>query len=219
VEEVLGVAESAQPPEASTSHFHGQKLDIKVAGFGGQGMLLLGQILAEMGMRDHLEVSWLPSYGPEMRSGSAHCHVCLSKERIGSPLISHPDVLIAMNEISLRKFAPSMKSGGLVLYNRESLPEGFEAPGAHVVCVPASALADGLGSSKVANVIMLGALLAETNFLPAKTAWAAIETMVGAYKKDMLALNRRALAAGSDFIFEKVEVGPVSGPDGYCEVC
>jgi 2-oxoisovalerate ferredoxin oxidoreductase beta subunit len=220
VEEVLGVAESAQPTEASTaSHFHGQKLDIKVAGFGGQGVLLLGQILAEMGMRDGLEVSWLPSYGPEMRSGSAHCHVCLSKERIGSPLISHPDVLIAMNEISLRKFAPEVKSGGLILYNRESLPADFTPPPAHVVCVPASALADTLGSSKVANAVMLGALLAETNFLPEKIAWAAIEAMVGAYKKDMLTLNRRALAAGSDFIFEKVEVGPVPGPDGYCEVC
>ncbi len=220
VEEVLGVAEFAQPTEASTaSHFHGQKLDIKVAGFGGQGVLLLGQILAEMGMRDNLEVSWLPSYGPEMRSGSAHCHVCLSKERIGSPLISHPDVLIAMNEISLRKFAPEVRSGGLILYNREALPADFAPPQAHVACVPASALADGLGSSKVANVVMLGALLAETNFLPAKVAWAAIEAMVGAHKKDMLTLNRRALAAGSDFIFEKVEVGPVPGPDGYCEVC
>ena len=88
-----------------------------------------------------------------------------------------------------------------------------------MVCIPASALADGLGSQKVANVVMLGALLAETNFLPEKIAWAAIEAMVGAYKKDMLALNRRALATGSDFIFEKVEVGPVPGPDGYCEVC
>jgi 2-oxoisovalerate ferredoxin oxidoreductase beta subunit len=220
VEEVLGVAQSAQPTEASTaSHFHGQKLDLKVAGFGGQGVLLLGQIIAEMGMRDGLEVSWLPSYGPEMRSGSAHCHVCLSKERVGSPLIEHPDVLIAMNEISLRKFAPAVKSGGLILYNRESLPEGFEATGAHLVCVPAAELADRLGSPKVANVVMLGALLAETNFLPAKTAWTAIEEMIGSYKKDMLELNRRALAAGSDFIFEKVEVGPVPGPDGYCEVC
>ena len=193
--------------------------EIIFAGFGGQGVLLLGIVLAEMGMRENLEVSWLPSYGPEMRSGSAHCHVCLSKERIGSPLISHPDVVIAMNEISLRKFAPEVKSGGLILYNREALPADFTPPPAHVVCVPASALADSLGSSKVANVVMLGALLAETNFLPEKIAWAAIEAMVGTYKKDMLALNRRALAAGSGFIFEKVEVGPVPGPDGYCEVC
>ena len=91
---------------------------MKIAGFGGQGVLLLGQLLTEMGMREGLEVSWLPSYGPEMRSGSAHCHVCLSKERVGSPLISHPDALVAMNEISLRKFAAQVKSGGLILYNQ-----------------------------------------------------------------------------------------------------
>jgi hypothetical protein len=77
-------------------HFAGLRLNI--AGFGGQGALLLGQILAEMGMREGSEVSWLPSYGPEMRGGSAHCYVCLSKERVGSPLLEHPDVLIAMNE-------------------------------------------------------------------------------------------------------------------------
>ncbi len=78
---------------------------MKLAGFGGQGILLMGQLLAEMGLREHMEVSWLPSYGPEMRSGSAHCHVMLSHDRIGSPLISQPEVLVAMNELSLRKFA------------------------------------------------------------------------------------------------------------------
>lgn len=219
VAEVLEL-ESAQSTETRnpSSHFHGQKLDIKVAGFGGQGVLLLGQLLAEMGMRERLEVSWLPSYGPEMRSGSAHCHVCLSKERIGSPLISQPDVLIAMNEISLRKFARQVKTGGLILYNREALPEGFSAPtGVHIACVPASEMADKLGAQKVANVVMLGALVAETDFLPEKLAAGTVEAMVGAYKKDMVELNRRALAAGRDFIFEKVEVGPVAGPDGYCE--
>ena len=78
---------------------------MKFAGFGGQGILLMGQLLAEMGLREQMEVSWLPSYGPEMRSGSAHCYVTFSHERIGSPLISHPDVFVAMNELSLRKFA------------------------------------------------------------------------------------------------------------------
>src|SRR5579862_4682563 len=89
---------------------HFAELGIKIAGFGGQGVLLLGQVLAEMGMREGLEVSWLPSYGPEMRSGSAHCHVCLSKERIGSPVLSRPKVLIAMNESSLRKSPPAAPS-------------------------------------------------------------------------------------------------------------
>jgi 2-oxoisovalerate ferredoxin oxidoreductase beta subunit len=101
-------------------HYH--DLGIKIAGFGGQGVLLLGQLLAEMGMREGLEVSWLPSYGPEMRSGSAHCHVCLSKDRIGSPVLSRPGVLIAMNEISLRKFYSQIAPGGTIIYGRDHLP-------------------------------------------------------------------------------------------------
>ena len=109
-------------------HHHFRHLGIKIAGFGGQGVLLLGQLLAEMGMREGLEVSWLPSYGPEMRSGSAHCHVCLSKDRIGSPVLSRPDVLIAMNEISLRKFAAQVAPGGTIIYGREQLPEDFPSP-------------------------------------------------------------------------------------------
>ena len=125
----------------------------------------MGQLLAEMGLREHMEVSWLPSYGPEMRSGSAHCHVSLSHERIGSPLISQPEVLIAMNELSLHKFAPSVASGGLILYNHTKLPAGFDVPQARVVCVPASEIADRLGSAKVANVVMLAALLEETECL------------------------------------------------------
>ena len=124
------------------------------------------------------EVSWLPSYGPEMRSGSAHCHVCLSKERIGSPLVTHPEVLVAMNEQSLRKFAPTVAPGGLILYNRDSLPEDVVIAHARVICVPAAEIADRLGSAKVANVVMLGALLEETECLSPETAMAVIETMV-----------------------------------------
>ena len=96
-----------------------------IAGFGGQGVLLLGEFLAEMGMRESMEVSWLPAYGPEMRSGSAHCYVCLANERIGSPLSRRPDVLIAMNEISLHKFAANVTNGGTILYNRDSTAAGF----------------------------------------------------------------------------------------------
>ncbi len=149
---------------------HFRDYSIKIAGFGGQGVLLLGQLLTEMGMREGLEVSWLPSYGPEMRSGSAHCHVCLSKERIGSPLVSHPDVLIAMNEISLRKFASQVSPGGLILYNRDSLPADFTLPQARIICIPASEIADKLGSTKVTNIVLMGALLEETECLSPATA-------------------------------------------------
>ena len=113
VPEVLELANAKPRRDARRAGTSAPRSDIstiKIAGFGGQGVLLLGQLLAEMGMREGLEVSWLPSYGPEMRSGSAHCHVCLSQERIGSPLVSHPDVLIAMNEVSLRKFAAQVRA-------------------------------------------------------------------------------------------------------------
>jgi len=196
-----------------THPHHFRDNTIKIAGFGGQGVLLLGQLLTEMGMREGLEVSWLPSYGPEMRSGSAHCHVCLSKERIGSPLISHPDVLIAMNEISLRKFASQISPGGLILYNRDSLPADFAIPQARVFCIPAAEIADKLGSTKVTNIVLLGALLEETECLSPATAMGVLETKIK--KVDLLEIDRQALAAGRNFIDTSVRVGAVSQPDGF----
>ncbi|MGB7555187.1 MAG: 2-oxoacid:acceptor oxidoreductase family protein [Candidatus Korobacteraceae bacterium] len=213
VAEVLGVGGSEAKEPANGRHRHTRELTVKIAGFGGQGILLMGQLLAEMGLREHMEVSWLPSYGPEMRSGSAHCHVSLSHERIGSPLISQPEVLIAMNELSLHKFAPSVVSGGLILYNNTKLPEGFSAPQARVVCVPASEIADRLGSAKVANVVMLAALLEETECLPTESAIAVLEATVKNPK--LLELDRQAIKAGRDYVDTEVEVGAVAQPDGY----
>jgi 2-oxoisovalerate ferredoxin oxidoreductase beta subunit len=220
IPEVLEISSSGggalprqEGPEVRPPTHHFQEFSIKVAGFGGQGVLLLGQLLTEMGMREGLEVSWLPSYGPEMRSGSAHCHVCLSKERIGSPLISHPDVLVAMNEISLRKFAPQVAPGGLILYNQSRLPQDFQLPQARVICIPASEMADKLGSTKATNIILMGALLEETECLLAATAEGVLKTKIK--KVEMLEINRRALAAGREFIDNYVRVGAVSQPDGF----
>jgi 2-oxoisovalerate ferredoxin oxidoreductase beta subunit len=216
VAEALGI--EAEEPSAArpAAHQHPssfRQMNIKVAGFGGQGVLVLGQLLTEMGMREGLDVSWLPSYGPEMRSGSAHCHVCLSKERIGSPLISRPDVLIAMNELSLRKFASTVPAEGLILYNRDRLPEGFEAPEAKIIPIPASEIADKLGSAKVANVVMLGALLEETECLASQTAAGVIESKLK--KASLLEANRKALEAGREFIEKQVWVGAETQADGF----
>jgi 2-oxoisovalerate ferredoxin oxidoreductase beta subunit len=200
-------------PNLPKHQHHFKEFDIKVAGFGGQGVLLLGQLLTEMGMREGLEVSWLPSYGPEMRSGSAHCHVCLSTERIGSPVISHPDVLIALNEVSLRKFASQVAPGGLILYNRDRLPADFPLPQARIICLPASEVADKLGSTKATNIVMLGALLEETECLLATTAEGVLKTKIK--KVEMMETNRKALAAGREFIDNYVRVGAVSQPDGF----
>jgi len=166
-----------------------------------------------MGLREQMEVSWLPSYGPEMRSGSAHCHVTLSHERIGSPLISHPDVLVAMNELSLRKFASGVVPGGLILYNADQLPADFKVTHARVICIPVSEMADQIGSAKVANVVMLGALLEETGCLPTDTAIDVLEQSVK--NKKLLELDRKAIAVGRDYIDTTVEVGAVAQPDGY----
>jgi Pyruvate/2-oxoacid:ferredoxin oxidoreductase gamma subunit len=166
-----------------------------------------------MGVREGLEVSWLPSYGPEMRSGSAHCHVCLSRERIGSPLVSRPGVLIAMNEISLRKFAPQVAEHGLILYNGSAPPADFEAPDARVACIPASEIADKLGFAKAANIVLLGALLEETGCLEPAAALAAIGAKVK--KPEVLEINRQALDAGRQFVDQKVWVGPEPQADGF----
>ncbi|HEV2399309.1 MAG TPA: 2-oxoacid:acceptor oxidoreductase family protein [Candidatus Sulfotelmatobacter sp.] len=190
-------------------------LGIKIAGFGGQGVLLLGQLLAEMGMREGLEVSWLPSYGPEMRSGSAHCHICLSKDRIGSPLLSRPDVLIAMNEISLRKFASQVANGGTIIYGRDKLPEDLSITNAQVVCIPASEIADKLGSAKVANVVIMGALLEETECLASSTAMKVLEAKVK--NPTLLELDRKALDAGRLYIDHTVAIGAVTQADGFAQ--
>ena len=199
----------------STFHHHYRELGIKIAGFGGQGVLLLGQLLAEMGMREGLEVSWLPSYGPEMRSGSAHCHVWLSKERIGAPLVAYPQVLVAMNEMSLRKFASEVPLGGIILYGRDQLPEDFSISQAQVICIPASEIADRLGSAKVANVVMAGALLEATECLHAATAMKVLEAKVK--NADLLELDRQALEAGRIYVDRHVAVGAVTQADGFTQ--
>ncbi len=166
-------------------------------------------------MREGLEVSWLPSYGPEMRSGSAHCHVCLSKERIGSPVLTRPDVLVAMNEVSLRKFAPQVASGGTILYAGERLPEDISIAQAQVLCIPAAAIADRLGSAKVANVVMMGALLEETDCLSSDTAMRVLETKVK--NAALLEIDRKALDAGRNFVDHTALIGAITQADGFAQ--
>jgi 2-oxoisovalerate ferredoxin oxidoreductase beta subunit len=185
---------SDEKPVPATNTEPHSDLRLNIAGFGGQGVLLLGQILAEMGMRGGREVSWLPSYGPEMRSGSAHCYVCLCQERVGSPLVEHPDVLIAMNEISLHKFAKQVGPHGTVLYNSSKLPAGFPAQAAMIYCVPASEIADRLGTTKATNMVMLGALLELTHTLPKESALAVLRAKVRNQK--LLAVDFQAIDEG-----------------------
>ncbi|MDZ7267710.1 MAG: 2-oxoacid:acceptor oxidoreductase family protein [candidate division KSB1 bacterium] len=171
---------------------------MKIAGFGGQGILFAGVTLAEAGMRIGRHVSWLPSYGPEMRGGTANCHVIISNEKIGSPLVSESDVLIAMNRPSLEKFQAEVRPGGLVLYNRSLIAGVTLRDEVQVVAVPATEIADALGNTKVANVVMLGAYLELSKLLPEEVVLAVLNQKAKS-RPALAELNARALAAGQNF--------------------
>jgi 2-oxoisovalerate ferredoxin oxidoreductase beta subunit len=173
-------------------------LRIKVAGFGGQGVLMLGQVLAEAGLDAGLEVSWLPSYGPEMRSGTSNCHVRLSTAPIDSPLVSKPNVLIALNEPSLRKFMNAVDRGGWVLYNGELIPSDLVRTGVNVIARPFTQMADALGDARAGNIVALGALLETMDVLTADQIDGAFERLVKTQR--WLELDRRALACGRECV-------------------
>ncbi len=195
---ILGLTDGAG--RATVPGVRREPLDvrIKIAGFGGQGVLLLGEILAEAGMNAGLEVSWLPSYGPEMRSGTSNCQVRISTLQVDSPLVSRPNVLLALNEPSLRKFLATVEPGGRVFYNGAALPEDCRRPGLTITALPFTALADKLGEPRAGNVVMLGALLAATSILPAEPVDGALQRLVKS--PQWLDLDRRALALGREAV-------------------
>ncbi|MCL1855674.1 MAG: 2-oxoacid:acceptor oxidoreductase family protein [Clostridia bacterium] len=170
------------------------ELQLLIAGFGGQGVLLLGSLLAKAAMTEGREVSWIPSYGPEMRGGEAHCAVVISDEPIGSPLVTEPGVLVAMNRPGLVKFMPAIPAGGLLLHNA-SLTQGV--PIRHdirAIPVPCNDLAETLHNSRVANMVMLGALQAATGLVSDRALTAALADWLGDGEKARL--NEEALLLG-----------------------
>ncbi|MFP5236721.1 MAG: 2-oxoacid:acceptor oxidoreductase family protein [Acidobacteriota bacterium] len=188
---ILGICETEEPVRIAAESVN---LQVRIAGFGGQGVLLLGELLAEAGLASGLEVSWLPSYGPEMRSGTSNCHVRISSEPIDSPLVTEPNVLIAMNEPSLRKFAAHHRPGAWVLYNGKALPEDFQVESARAVALPFTQIADGLGDARAGNMVALGALLEITGQLPETAVEQALRRLVRSER--WLELDRRAIECG-----------------------
>jgi 2-oxoisovalerate ferredoxin oxidoreductase beta subunit len=193
---ILGVANGDGAAASEARPARALDVRIRVAGFGGQGVLMLGEVLAEAGLDAGYEVSWLPSYGPEMRSGTSNCHVRLSSRPIDSPLVSRPDVLLALNEPSLRKFLPGVVPGGLVLYNSEHLPEDCARPDVRMVAMPFTELADQLGNSKAANIVMMGALLETMDLLDQERVIGALRRKVKSQK--WFDLDLAALAKGRE---------------------
>jgi 2-oxoisovalerate ferredoxin oxidoreductase beta subunit len=167
---------------------------IKIAGFGGQGVLSLGVILATAAMKEGFHASWLPSYGPEMRGGAAHCHVILADKEIGTPLVDFPNVLIAMNGPSLSVFESQVRTGGLIVYDSSLVKDPSRCPRKEWLGVPASEIAQQLGEPKVANLVALGALLARTSLLGRDSIHGAIDEVVS--QDSLRLLNRKALERG-----------------------
>ncbi|MBL8236843.1 MAG: 2-oxoacid:acceptor oxidoreductase family protein [Bryobacterales bacterium] len=178
---------------------------IKVAGFGGQGVLLLGELLAEAGLQAGLSVSWLPSYGPEMRSGTSHCHVRLSSEEVDSPLVTNPNVLIALNEPSLRKFLHTVEPGGWVFFNGDAIPADCARADVRAVALPMTSLAvQTAGDAKATNMVMLGVVQQALHLLPAAAVDQAMHSLI--HSERWLAIDHMALNAGSHRYQERCHV-------------
>ena len=171
-------------------------LNIVFAGFGGQGILFAGKVVAYAGLIEGRELSWLPSYGPEMRGGTANCSICLSDEPIGSPLVTNPNVLIAMNRPSLDKFVNEVEPGGTILLDSSLIDERVERDDVTVFYVPASKLAEENGLKGLANIILVGKLRKELAFCTEETLDKALQKCIPARKEDMLVFNRKALEIG-----------------------
>ncbi len=172
---------------------------IIIAGFGGQGVLMLGKLLAYAGMKEGLNVTWLPSYGPEMRGGTANCHAIISDGLIGAPIVTEATCVIAMSLPSLDKFESFALPGGWVLVNSSLVPRSPRRTDVQVLSIPVNDIAHEQGSPKVANVVMLGAYLALSHAVPKESVVAAIEDVLGPTKRHLLAINLNALEAGIAF--------------------
>lgn len=170
-----------------------------LSGFGGQGILFAGKFIAYKGLTDGKQVSWLPSYGPEMRGGTASCSVIISDEAVGSPIISNPDILVAMNLPSLDKFEKSVVSGGIILADSTLIERKVERDDVTVYYIPATRLASENGFPTLANMILMGKLLEVLGEFNTDDMKVALSKVISAKRADMLETNLKALELGAKF--------------------
>lgn len=170
--------------------------EILLAGFGGQGVLFAGKILAYCGLMDSKELSWLPSYGPEMRGGTANCSVCISDQPIGSPLVLTPDILIAMNQPSFDKFVTEVRPGGKVFYDSTLIEAEQTRTDIEYFAIPSSKLADDNELKGGSNIILLGKVIKETSLFSLETMKKGIEKVVPPSKAHLIGNNFKAIEIG-----------------------
>lgn len=173
-------------------------LNVLFAGFGGQGILFAGKVMAYASLMEGKELSWLPSYGPEMRGGTASCSVCISDSTIGSPLVVNPDVLVAMNLPSLEKFENDVVPGGTIIIDSSIVKKEVARTDVKVIRIDASRIAEENGLKGEANMVILGRLFKETGFCTAENLDLGLQKSIPAKKANLLDSNRKAISLGSE---------------------
>ncbi|MFA7621188.1 MAG: 2-oxoacid:acceptor oxidoreductase family protein [Aminobacteriaceae bacterium] len=168
------------------------------AGFGGQGVMVMGQLVAYTGIEEGRNVTWIPSYGPEMRGGTANCGVVLSDEEIGSPVVDKADVLVVMNQPSLTKFVDRLKPGGVLVFNTDLVKFDGSRGDIRLVGLPASEIAKGLGSDKITNIVILGAVVESSGIVDDSVCIETIKEKLGKRKPEFLPMNLSAYEKGKE---------------------
>ena len=173
--------------------------EILIAGFGGQGILFSGKFLAYEGLIDGKEVSWLPSYGPEMRGGTANCSIIISDSAVGSPIVSNPDILIAMNLPSLDKYEKETKADGQIFVDSSLIERKVERTDVDTYYIPATKMASDEGLTGLANMIMIGHMIAKSGIIPEENIEKAMQKVVPPTKQNMFDLNMKAVKLGFEY--------------------
>lgn len=171
-----------------------------IAGFGGQGILFAGKLLAQSAMHEDRHVTWFPSYGAEIRGGTANCTVIISKEMIGSPAVRSPNILLIMNQESMDRFEPLLKPKGLLIMNTSLITRPASRTDIKTFQINATDIAKNLGSQQAANLVMLGALIGTTGMMKPDTVFSAMEQLIPAHRKKSIPLNKQAFQMGMEEI-------------------
>lgn len=170
--------------------------EIIIAGFGGQGVLVLGQLITYAGMIENKAVTWFPSYGPEQRGGTCNCSVVVSEEEIGSPLVSRPTTAIVMNGPSFDRFEPTVAKGGLLLYNSTLIAQKPKRDDIRIIAVPANDIATELGNIRVANMVLLGSFIQATGLVMVDSVGESLKQVLSQRHHHLIPLNMQALERG-----------------------
>lgn len=179
---------------------------IIIAGFGGQGVMAMGQLLTYSGMIEDKKVSWLPSYGPEMRGGTANCNVIISNEPVGSPVVVEATAALVLNKPSLDKFEKAVVKNGKLFINSSLIDRKSNREDIDVFYIPANEIANEIGNSRVANMVMLGAYLEAVNPVSLESIYKAFGEVFGENRAHLLPINKKALEKGAEIAREQMKV-------------